>query len=147
MHMISSFHIVTVCGGAAGYGMCVCTREGCTHTYFVKGRLFRANTTFTLPFVWEKYHMCLKLSKNPISFLSGDGETWLCFIISGPEMGIRVRCQSIQQYQGSHERIVSFADKTENIFLRNSMWRFYHSSPGQNVYLSVSHSKQAKHIW
>lgn len=31
--MISSFHIVTVCGGAAGYSMCVCAPEKAVHTH------------------------------------------------------------------------------------------------------------------
>ncbi len=49
---------------------CVCAKEGVhTHVLNVKGRLFRTNTACTSLSVLEKYHMCLQLSKNPISFL------------------------------------------------------------------------------
>lgn len=125
-------HIVTVCvwGFSAGYGMYM-------HPLMlhVKG-----------PPVQKEHFMhftCLyeRSSKNPISFLSGDGEAWLWYIISGSETGMRVHCQNTQQHQGSHERRASYADKTENIFLRNPTWWFYCSSPELNVYLSVPHSK------
>lgn len=66
--------------------------------------------------------MCLKLSKNPISFLPETEKPDFWYIISGPETGMRVQCQNIKQHQGSHERRASYADKTENICLRNSTW-------------------------
>lgn len=132
MQIVSGFRSVTVqgcCILVSGHDIaCVSER---VHTHY---------------FATEPSSKCRKglvLEVVPKIFLipSGDRGTSLCYNISGPDTGIRVRCQNIQQHQGSFERRVSYADKTMNIFLRNSSWRSYRSSLGQRVYLSVPHSK------
>lgn len=133
MQMVSGFHSVTV----QGCCILVSGHDIASVSERVHTRYFTTEPSSAC----RKSILSVRSCPKNVLIPSGDSGTSLCYNISGPDTGIGVCCQNIQQHQGSFERRVSYADKNVNIFLRNSSWRFYRSSPGQRVYLSVPHSK------